>query len=288
MQKPREKSASEKTYCASSVATALSMVLIVLFWLSFGPLLAVFIQPLGNDYLSANASFLMMALGILVASKLLLQCFIKTLVTDTPAFRFTLFFRTFGAYIGVLAIFLVIDLLLHPTYYRPGPGTYSQKLIMLLPTLLITPIQTGCEEILFRVLPIRLLFKGNLPRKTSKAAAASLLTMGLFSFAHLANREFAHAQQQLYVLLFYAVFGFFVTFLSLKTGGFELALALHAANNLFIALICNYEASSLPSYSLLLSKGPIGTFSDLAKLLVSLIVVALFILKSGEFASQTS
>ncbi len=288
MEKQRENSTSEKTYCASGIATGLAMVLIVLFWLSFGPLLAVFIQPLGNDYLSANAPFLMMALGILVANKLLLQCSLTTLVTDSHAFRVPLFFKSFGVYIGVLAVFLIVDLFIHPGYYSIGLGTWDQKLLMVIPTLLITPIQTGCEEILFRVLPMRLLFKGKLPRNTSKAAAASLLTMVLFSFAHLANREFAHAQGQLYVLLFYAAFGFFVTFLSLKTGGFELALAVHAANNLFIALICNYEASSLPSYSLLLTNKPIGTFSDVAQLLTSLFVVVLFMLKSGEFARQTS
>ncbi|NCC65808.1 MAG: CPBP family intramembrane metalloprotease, partial [Spirochaetia bacterium] len=199
MQKLREKSTNEKTYCASRVATALAMVLIILFWLTLGPILLSFVHPFGNEYLSANAPFLMMALGILIASKLLLQCSIKTLLTDSPAFRFSLFFKTFGAYIGVLSIFLVIDLLLHPTYYRPGPGTYSQKLIMLLPTLLFTPIQTTGEEILFRVLPMRLLFKGKLPRNISKAGAGSLLTMVLFSLVHLANQEFAHAQEQLYV-----------------------------------------------------------------------------------------
>ena len=265
------------SYHASSLASALAMVFIVLFWLLLGPVVTTWFKPLNNGYLTANAPFLVMALGVVVATKVLLQSSFTALVTDSPDFRFSLFFKAFGIYISSLAVFLFIDLLLNPSLYAWGPGTGKEKLAMLVPTLLITPIQTSSEEVLFRILPVRVLCKGNLAKKTKTVLGASLLTMVLFTSVHLANQEIAHAEQSLYVLLFYGIFGFAVTFISLKTGGFEFALAVHAANNLFIALIATYRHSSLPSYALLQSNREVGTIMDVVQLVVSLSLAAFFV-----------
>ncbi len=76
---------------------------------------------------------------------------------------------------------------------------------------------------------------------------------------HLSNRELGSAENPALVLVFYALFGGLVTALSIATGGFEPALAIHAANNLFVALICNYQGSSLPSLPIFTTTKPIGT-----------------------------
>lgn len=282
MEKHWESELDHSSYQASSLASALAMVLIVLFWLLLGPTFATWVKPLNSGYLTANAPFLVMAIGIAVATKLLLNCSFTALVTDSPSFRFSLFFKSFCIYVASLVCFLLIDLLLHPGYYAWGPGSGKEKLAMLVPTLLITPIQTSSEEVLFRILPVRVLFKGHLAKKTKKVLGASLLTMVLFTSVHLANQEIVQADQSLYVLFFYGIFGLVVTFVSLKTGGFEFALAVHAANNLFIALICNYETSSLPSHSLLVTNRPVGTVMDVVQLLVSLLLAALLVRPFSE------
>ena len=44
--------------------------------------------------------------------------------------------------------------------------------------------------------------------------------------------------------------GFFLTLITLRDNGIELALGMHAANNLFAALFANYTVTALPSPSL--------------------------------------
>ena len=79
-----------------------------------------------------------------------------------------------------------------------------------------------------------------------------------------------HATQKSAVILYYALFGFGGTFISLKTKGFEPSIGIHAANNLYIALICNYTNSSLPSRPLILSTGAVGTYWDVLQLALGL------------------
>jgi hypothetical protein len=58
----------------------------------------------------------------------------------------------------------------------------------------------------------------------------------------------------------------------------------HAANNLFVALICNYQGSSLPSLPLLTTTKPVGTYMDLLQLLMCLFVV--FLVTRSDIVAQ--
>lgn len=100
-----------------------------------------------------------------------------------------------------------------------------------------------------------------------------LISSVLFAAPHLGNREVAIASSRTVVILYYALFGFVVTSLCMKHQGFEIALAVHAANNLFVALICNYQGSSLPSLPLFESTRALGTWTDLAQLVAGLFFV---------------
>ena len=48
----------------------------------------------------------------------------------------------------------------------------------------------------------------------------------------------------------YFLIGAFAAVITLLDGGLELALGLHAANNLYTALVANYTVSALPSESI--------------------------------------
>ena len=54
----------------------------------------------------------------------------------------------------------------------------------------------------------------------------------------------------LLLALFYFSFGFFLGWISLRSQSLELALGVHAANNLFTVIIANYQGSALPSPSI--------------------------------------
>jgi hypothetical protein len=58
------------------------------------------------------------------------------------------------------------------------------------------------------------------------------------------------AADSVLVGLSYFVMGFFLSLITLQDNGIELALGMHAANNLFAALFANYSITALPSPSL--------------------------------------
>ncbi len=70
----------------------------------------------------------------------------------------------------------------------------------------------------------------------------------LFFLPHTANPEMA--VDSLLVGLGYFVIGFVFALLTVQDNGMELALGMHAANNLFAALFANYTITALPSPSL--------------------------------------
>ena len=58
------------------------------------------------------------------------------------------------------------------------------------------------------------------------------------------------ATDSILIGLGYFVFGLFLAFITLRDNGLELALGMHAANNLFAALFANYTITALRSPSL--------------------------------------
>jgi hypothetical protein len=65
-------------------------------------------------------------------------------------------------------------------------------------------------------------------------------------------------------------------------------MGIHAANNLFIALICNYEHSSLPSLPLIQASGPIGTWFEVVQLAVAMALLLLFLKRKGKLTEISS
>ena len=262
-----------RTYQRESLTLALSMVLISAFWLLLGTIAVQLFAPAGLPYLQANAPFFALGLGIVFFLRLLLKSSFKQLITDHNHFRIPLFVRAFLAYFLTANLFLLLYVLTEPASISTYAAPANQKQLMLVQVLMITPNQNRSEKVLFRILPVRIV-TGKPWRLASFTAfwpASSQLL--LFALPHLGNRELAQAQSPAIVVGYYALFGFLVTAMSLKSGGFEIALAVHAANNLFVALICNYQGSSLPSLPLFESTRALGTWTDLAQLVAGLFFV---------------
>lgn len=269
----------------SALAGSLSVVLIVALWLNVGPLLASL--PFGTSflgaYLRANAPFFAMALGILLSARFLLKSGLRTLIRTTAAIKVNILVLSGGTYLGVCVAFTLLGWLIQPEYYRLLSDDIPQKLVLLPFVLLITPLQTTCEEFLMRIIPSRLFNRGHLVHSRYAMLLVSLFTALLFTLPHLSNQEMLHAEQTGAFMLYYALFGFAGTYISLRTGGFESSLGIHAANNLYIALICNYQFSSLPSKPLILSTAPLGTYLDVVQLFIAFVMVVLVLKKSRCF-----
>ncbi|MDN5332755.1 MAG: protease family protein [Sphaerochaeta sp.] len=269
---------------STAFSMALAMVLSLLFWLILGPYAVTLFARFNIPYLQANAPFLAMALGIVVSWKLLLTSSPRSLITDHSTFRLPLFFKSMGAYLLMAILFLLLGLIFEPEAYTTSDVSFVKQLVLLPLVLVLTPIQTSSEEVVFRVFPIRVVQGGKLRRGAMRNTFACVLSAILFTAPHLSNRELGSAVNPALVLVFYALFGGLVTALSISVGGFEPALAIHTANNLFVALICNYQGSSLPSLPIFTTTKPIGTYMDLLQLLLGLFVV--FLVTRSDIVAQ--
>ncbi|WP_332448116.1 CPBP family intramembrane glutamic endopeptidase [Sphaerochaeta sp.] len=265
----------QEPYAASPLASSLSAVLALTLWLSLGPTFTILLQPFHLPYLTANAPFLAMALGIVLARYALVKQPFIVWVTDEHAFNFSRFTRSFLAYTGMATVFLLYGLTTQPYYYTKTADPLLSKVFLFVLILMFTPLQTTCEEITFRILPSRVLLRTRLQRGLLPTVLTSLFIAFLFTVPHLSNHEVQQAHSRFLVLAYYALFGLSVTLLCLEQGGFEPALAIHAANNLFVAVVCNYQGSSLPSLPIWQTTRPVGTVFDLVQLMCSIALVSL-------------
>ena len=81
----------------------------------------------------------------------------------------------------------------------------------------------------------------------------------IFALLHIDNPEVT-AEFWL-VMGFYFVFGAGLALLALRDNGLELALGIHAGNNLFTALVANFKGSAVESPSIFTASGFTPWFS---------------------------
>ena len=156
--------------------------------------------------------------------------------------RFLLFF-------SLSFLFLALSSLFEKVAVNEVP--LKRKLLSLLFSLLFIPMQTGVEEYLFRVLPVKMI--PSWPEKKPNAFFVSVASGLLFMVPHILNPE-ARGSGGGWALLHYFLWGFLASLSALVSGGFEIPFALHAANNLFVAVAVNYPGSALSSFSFFMAK----------------------------------
>ncbi|NJN87112.1 MAG: CPBP family intramembrane metalloprotease [Leptolyngbyaceae cyanobacterium SL_7_1] len=113
--------------------------------------------------------------------------------------------------------------------------------------LILTPLQTSAEEFFFRAYVLQ-----GLGLITRHPFLLILLSSLLFAVPHFGNPEMQRSA--LWLGLSYLAIGAFLTLITLKDNRLELALGVHAANNLFVALFVNTKDSALPAPSLFILK----------------------------------
>ena len=149
--------------------------------------------------------------------------------------------RVFWAFGCWFILTIVFELLV----YAINPGNYSlhfdaKRFMILLPiALIMLPLQTSFEEVLFRGYLMQgtgLLFKHRLP--------ALILTAVGFGALHFANPEVGEFGLGL-MMTYYIGFGLLMGVCTLMDEGTELALGLHAATNIYGATIVSFSGSVL-------------------------------------------
>ncbi|MFB2895491.1 lysostaphin resistance A-like protein [Aerosakkonemataceae cyanobacterium BLCC-F50] len=191
-------------------------------------------------YLVINFAFIVFLLALYIAVRFIHQREFISLITPRSQVKISRIVQGFLLWLILLGIACAIEYALFPQSYE---FSYNpSKFFLFLPfALLLTPIQTSVEELFFR---------GYLMQTASLITRIRWIPIGfsslIFAAIHLGNPE---VESNFFILaLFYLGLAFFLAIVTIKDNSLELALGVHAANNLFTILLVNPINSALPAY----------------------------------------
>jgi len=223
---------------------ALGVSTIAFFWLVLGYVFYHFLVDAGAetgpllDFVAINFSIFMMLAGLAVTVTLIHRRPLRSLVTPAARVDWRRAGRGALVWAAVATVVVVVEHLLFPGRYYLSFDP-ERLLPFLAAVLVLTPIQCVTEELVFRGYAMQGL--GLLTRRPLLIAVASSL---IFTLPHLLNPE-VHLHGTLIMAANYFVIGMLLATITLRDGRLELAIGLHSANNVFLALIANYEGSAL-------------------------------------------
>lgn len=180
---------------------------------------------------------------------------LSSIITGYENIRWKRYFFSFGVW-GILIIILtIVSYVISPqdieVRFNAGPF-----FILLIVSVLLIPIQTATEELIFRGYLMQgfgLAFKNGI--------VPLIITSVLFGLMHAQNPE-AQAHGLLIMMPYYIFFGAFLGILTLLDEGAELAMGIHCANNLFSSLLVCSKNSVLQTDAIFYStsENPGGEF----------------------------
>jgi membrane protease YdiL (CAAX protease family) len=181
-------------------------------------------------------------LGIYLAVRFVHRRPFLSLVTPARTIAWGRLFQGFGVWLALAGLTSGLEALLYPGRYAWtfDPARFVPFVFL---ALVLVPIQTSAEELFFR----GYLLQG-IGLQVRNIWMLSAISGSLFMLPHLLNPE--AATNYGLMALYYFSMGVFLAYLTLRDGRLELALGIHAANNLFSALVANYPNSVMPSPSL--------------------------------------
>ncbi|MBK5200723.1 MAG: CPBP family intramembrane metalloprotease [Spirochaetaceae bacterium] len=265
------------------IKALLSFIIIIIFWLSAGIALTLFFRSLISSislnainstyykYIEANISFFAMALGIYISLKYIMKIPLIKLISTNNFINKRYLLISFSITIFYLIIYMIIGNISGYKEISFNNIKLSERLIFLVIVLILTPFQCALEELLYRGVLLRALV-GNYYDNNKIISVISSIIVGIaFTIPHLSNPELV--SYMYFPLGYYFIFGFLTSFFTLHYKTVEIAIAVHVANNLFIALICNYPNSALSSKSLYLEKTAVPHYIDYLVLTIIFITI---------------
>ena len=176
--------------------------------------------------------FVLVLLALVLSNRFIHKRTILSLFTARSKFDWKRFFLSAGIWTGVMALLLGLMMVdNNQIQWNMNPSTIIPLVLI---SLLLIPIQTTAEEVLFR----GYLFQA-FGHKNRRGWVTVLVTGILFGLMHAANPE---VQTLGYgVMSYYIMTGIFLGCIVLMDDGLELSMGYHAANNIFAALILTNE-----------------------------------------------
>jgi membrane protease YdiL (CAAX protease family) len=172
--------------------------------------------------------FIFSLVAIVVSVRFLHKRPIVSVFTGRPNFDWKRFFSAFLIWGSIMGTFLAITISSNKNIeWNFNASTFIPLLLI---SLFLIPLQTTCEEVLFR----GYIFQG-VGFFHKKGWIAVVVTGVLFGLLHSANPEVGQLGK--IVMVYYIGTGIFLGLIALMDDGLELSMGYHAINNIFAALI---------------------------------------------------
>jgi len=188
----------------------------------------------------------------------------RTLITPRKRVDWARFGQGFLLFGALLILITVIEALLYPGRYQFALNV-ERFLPFLIVGLILIPIQTASEELLFRGYSMQ-----GLSLLVRSPIVLALISGLIFTLPHLANPELSAGFWL--VAPQYFVVGFALAVITLTDNGLELALGVHTVNNLFVGLVATFPDSAIQGETLFVS----NTIDPVYSLISVIVVYVLF------------
>ena len=230
---------------------ALGVLTIAFFWVVLGyvPYLLLVGAGLSDqllEYLAVNFSILMMLAGLVLAVKLIHRRPLISLVTPEARVSWGRMAQGALVWTAIAAIIVAIEHLLYPERYYLSFDAGRFFLFVAL-VLVLTPVQAATEELVFRAYAMQ-----GLARLTRRPVVLAVVSSLIFTAPHMLNPE-VHQYGLLLMAANYFAIGMLLATATLRDGRLELAMGVHAVNNVLLALVANYEESALATESIFMA-----------------------------------
>lgn len=214
-------------------------------------------------------------IALLLTVRLLHKQSFTKLVTARKKIDWSRVFFAFGIWGG----FSIISTLI-AYYLSPDDLLWNFKLMpflgLLLVSLLLLPLQTSFEELLFR---------GYLMQGIGIAAknrvVPLVITSLIFGLMHILNPEIEKLGYS--ILSVYIGLGFFLGIITLMDDGMELALGFHAANNMIIALLVTSDWTALQTNSIFLDIAEPSAIGQIVPVFIILPILTFILAKKYKW-----
>lgn len=170
-----------------------------------------------------------------------------TSINGTGKIRWKRFFFGFLSWGGIGMVLFIISYLISPSDYTIQ-FDISKWVPLLLIALLIIPFQASYEELLFR----GYLAQG-VAAITKNRWVAILIPSILFALVHGANPEIEKYGFWIMMPVYFTL-GITYAIISVLDDGIEIAMGAHTVNNIFSAVVVNYEGGALVTDAAFLQK----------------------------------
>jgi phytanoyl-CoA hydroxylase len=230
-----------------------------------------------EQFIGLNLGMLVGLAGLAIAVVCIHRRSLRSLITPYARVDWRRALTGAAVWAGFAAVCSLVEAYMYPGRYHFtfNPGIFFVSAAL---ALLLTPLQTTTEELLYRGYVMQ-----GLGRIIRNPWLLIVFSAAIFTLPHAGNPEVGASPWL--VLPQYFIIGALMAAVTLKDGRLELAIGIHAANNLFTGIIANVEPSVISTESIFTSEFEPG-YALLAMALSSIATYAvLFRPRRGRFSA---